>query len=225
MADLIELSDHRPVCAAFDVAVDKRIRHFKRLYQHADAEDDNDDEEDNLAVFSFSIRHPHYHQAHVGQAEGLKEESEDAENHEELDKSTTTTAAAEKQTAGVQPRQLQLVFPLVSEDPVYEERIASALSEVRQALYTAYDDDDDHDDINRPHSLSDPCHHHFPPQAFPGVTPGAHNENATLTSGSIRQIAWSDFPCKFEIVASKRFSQHAMFKVRGKGQEKHSKCV
>ena len=137
MADYIDLSDHRPVCGAFEMTLDKQVQNFTR--DGIDA--GHDDEEEDMMGFTFSFTRLQYHEHVAVPLSNVQCEQQDSKEEEEEEGSGSEDSGGggkkqqqqqqhqEHQQHGT-PREVTVVFPIASEDPMYEERVASTFCEV-----------------------------------------------------------------------------------------------
>jgi len=226
MNDEIELSDHRPVVATFSLTVDGSVKGFRSTSLNgkergegvAEDEGEEKDEGQDLAVFTFTFRRPHV-EFFVPPRAGEEEEGSKGAK-------ITKNGGGGGVTSSVSPSPHTVVFlfPLVPEDPVAEERLASALGEAlpsvpllapsRGALPStspfstlrqrgrsgANGRGDGGGDMNSSsgHGRS-----------------GSWGRSRNLTASARRDVRWGGkgFPVRFETVASPKFSQHMLIRL------------
>ena len=174
MADGLELSDHRPVAATYTLQVDAGARKWA-------VEEEGEEEEAQLAVFTFTFSKP---QLELFSPQALTETHDETGGGGGRGEATKSSTAAD-------PHTVTFLFPLVPEDPVAEERLATALGDALPSTRRS-----SNSALGR------------------GGGGGEGGGGGPTTTSSQRDVRWArGFPVRFEVAASPRFSQHMLLKL------------
>jgi hypothetical protein len=242
MHDQIELSDHRPVVATYALTVDGGVRGFRSSSLHGrkrdeeegeEEEEEEEEEEDDLAVFTFTFCRP---QVEFFVPLGAGEEEEGGREGTRIKNSGGGKGGTSLVLPS--PHAVSFLFPLVPEDPVAEERLASALGEaLPSAPFSA---------PSRVTSLSSSLSSTLRQRGRSGSnnhldcsgggsigSSSGHGRSANwgrsrkLTASARRDVRWggNGFPVRFETVASPKFSQHMLIRLSDAQGQDLGECV
>ncbi|EWM20980.1 Endonuclease/exonuclease/phosphatase [Nannochloropsis gaditana] len=210
MCDAVELSDHRPVVATYTLQVDGQVRGFGREVPGEGGG------EDGLAVFSFTVGRPRVEfflpAVLLGEGEGGEMEGKEMHGKEGGRRPGGRTRLPS-------PHRVTFLFPLVPEDPVAEERLASALGDAFASgpfagnpvwpFSSLFSTAAGRDRAGSEGSSGSGG-------AGVGDVPGRGGRRGRrMTASARRDVRWGKkgFPVRFETVASPRFSQHMLVKL------------
>jgi hypothetical protein len=120
------------------------------------------------------------------------------------------------------PSRVQILFPIVSEDPFAFERKASQLGAALPGLGLEVNESGNRE--NKGASMLKLGGTQGHEQQPPGGVEGPHRASSPSSgsqerrredafASSLRTVLWEDFPVRFQVVASLRFSEHMLLKI------------
>ncbi|KAM3568103.1 hypothetical protein VYU27_009768, partial [Nannochloropsis oceanica] len=238
MADHVALSDHRPVCAALELNVDRSIRGFGILpppslpHSHPESTHEREPEAtaiaDDLVLFHIFLGRPRLE----GRLATSILSGRSSGSGIGCTRGSSSTVASSLSSPTLlfksPPYEVTVLFPLVSEDPLVDQRQFCTLGDAFPGFGPLREDGEEMGGVERgaggPKTANNANLNSRQRAVSQGAALSEHQQrqqqqmggkdDKEVPLGGVKHVPWALFPQTMHVVASRRFSEHILIKIK-----------